>query len=634
MRRSFTALQKGLRSLVKSPNGTPFRDPGAYFYELAIRSSTIRTRLKEELHEPAIETCLRQVRDFASIYQWKADEIECLKSKTDIEKIELFCATFVKWYFAMRAPSVVHMNEPWGWYPKARAMRRKVIFHAGPTNSGKTHAALERLTKAKSGVYCAPLKALAAQVWRRINDVTPCDLLIGDERVFPGFAEHVSCTMEMTPIDEMVEVGVIDEIQLIEDKDRGWAWTRALLGLPAREIHLCGEFRALNVVEHLLYATRDWDNLEIVQHNRLVPLRLEHDPVSPNLKDLSRGDCIVVFSRNGVFQMRQRIEAAHPEAVVNIIYGGLPFDVRQAQCDAYNAGVENGKFHVLVSTDAIAYGLNMNIRRIIFSTTQKYNGRTMAPLSTSQVLQIGGRAGRFGLSFADAGYVTSFHSRDNEVIRAAFASRLSPVTTAGLLPTVDILHIYATLRKELTRFSELLQAFVRESTTVKYFHVCDISRSLLPMSRILDDVPLPLADKILFCFVPLSDNSRESYQLVHAWAQAHCTPPHKVELGDALSAAIDSDLKRLEWRYRLLEAYCWLAWRFPKTFSDLEKGKELKKLLVEGMKRCVGAQRESGIPAPHCQQSVRQEEGSELREFASREISERVAKPGRSPPRL
>ncbi|KAH8620905.1 hypothetical protein ERJ75_000014500 [Trypanosoma vivax] len=107
---------------------------------------------------------------------------------------------FVAWYIARKAPQKVTMHEPWNWYPKARFMRRRFVYHYGPTNSGKTHAALEELVKAKSGVYCAPLKALAAQVWKYIDTKVPCDLLIGDERRFGGGAEHVSCTVEMTPM--------------------------------------------------------------------------------------------------------------------------------------------------------------------------------------------------------------------------------------------------------------------------------------------------------------------------------------------------------------------------------------------------------------------------------------------------
>ena len=138
------------------------------------------------------------------------------------------------------------LSNPTVWYPEARNMNRKIIFHAGPTNSGKTYHALERFMTAKSGIYCGPLKLLAAEVFTKANarDVE-CDLVTGEERKYvredgePG--SHVACTVEMTNFNRNYEVAVIDEIQMLRDFQRGWAWTRALLGTPADEIHVCGE---------------------------------------------------------------------------------------------------------------------------------------------------------------------------------------------------------------------------------------------------------------------------------------------------------------------------------------------------------------------------------------------------------
>eukprot|EP00759_Apiculatamorpha_spiralis_P045254 PhF_6_TR42116/c0_g1_i2/m.63601/K17675/SUPV3L1, SUV3; ATP-dependent RNA helicase SUPV3L1/SUV3 len=347
----------------------------------------------------------------------------------------------------------------------------------------------------------------------------------------------------------------------------------------------------------LLYATREWDHMEIVTHKRLVPLRIESQPMSPNLQGLDRGDCLVVFSRKDVFFMKQRVEKQYPNAVVNIIYGGLPFDVRQAQCDQYNEGVQRGNFHVLVTTDAIAYGLNMNIRRIILTTLRKFDGKGNVDLSDSQILQIAGRAGRFGMAFDQAGgYVTSFHKNDNEKIERAFATKLPPVKAAGLLPTVDILTMFSMVRPHLTQLLPLLEEFWNVSTTSKdLFFVCDITRSLLPLARALDTVVgMTLADKIIFSFVPLNDGGKgnQASEMVVAWARGHCNKDGAT-LGDALLHVTHGDarpsLQELEWKYRMLEAYCWLAWRFPRTFRDLQVAKKRKAEVVEAMKRALGA---------------------------------------------
>ncbi|XP_015685773.1 ATP-dependent RNA helicase SUPV3L1, mitochondrial-like, partial [Protobothrops mucrosquamatus] len=145
-------------------------------------------------------------------------------------------------------------------YPEARAVERKIVFHAGPTNSGKTYHAIQRYLKAESGVYCGPLKLLAHEIFQNSNDANvPCDLVTGEERVCIDpegrAAAHVACTIEMCSVNTPYDVAVIDEIQMIRDPSRGWAWTRALLGLCAKEVHVCGEEAAINLVTELMYTT-------------------------------------------------------------------------------------------------------------------------------------------------------------------------------------------------------------------------------------------------------------------------------------------------------------------------------------------------------------------------------------------
>lgn len=144
------------------------------------------------------------------------------------------------------------MRSPQKWFPFARALERKIVFHAGPTNSGKTFQALQALKNAQSGVYCGPLRLLAMEIYDRLNaEGVMCDLVTGQERrTVPG-SSHVACTVEMTNLNKRVDVAVVDEIQMIGDDRRGWAWTRALLGLPANEIHLCGDTSALELVGRL-----------------------------------------------------------------------------------------------------------------------------------------------------------------------------------------------------------------------------------------------------------------------------------------------------------------------------------------------------------------------------------------------
>ncbi|EMT69901.1 ATP-dependent RNA helicase suv3, mitochondrial [Fusarium odoratissimum] len=135
---------------------------------------------------------------------------------------------------------------PYEWFPATRAMQRTIHVHVGPTNSGKTYRALKALENSKRGVYAGPLRLLANEVYQRLTAKgLPCALLTGEEVRLPEDTDtyFTSCTVEMVPFNDRFDVAVIDEIQMLADPDRGNAWTTALLGVQAKEVHLCGEER-------------------------------------------------------------------------------------------------------------------------------------------------------------------------------------------------------------------------------------------------------------------------------------------------------------------------------------------------------------------------------------------------------
>jgi ATP-dependent RNA helicase SUPV3L1/SUV3 len=520
----------------------------------------------------------------------------------DLSKLAALIDGFERWFYEMSAPKSVQLSRPSEWYPRARMMRRRFVFHCGPTNSGKTHAALEAMVAAKSGVYCAPLKALASQVWRKLNERVPCDLLIGDERQFAGFAEHTSCTVEMTPIEFTVDVGVIDEIQLIEDTDRGWAWTRAVLGLPAREIHLCGEARALPIIKKLLYEAHNLKDLRVLEYKRLVPLEIEPRSLDNDFKRLRSGDCVVAFSRKAVFQTAAEIRRTLPNAVVRSIYGGLPFTVRERESASFNDQVQlqdEAKPGILVTTDAIAYGLNMSIGRIIFAATRKFDGRHMIDLPTSTVMQVAGRAGRYGMQF-EKGKVCGLRDREHRFLLSAIGARgeitmlqpTQPVFKAGLLPTAEILSTYASmhrrrLRGDQLRFVDIVKRFAVEATVTQHYFACDMSRALLPVANIVSDIEMSDDDRVMFCFAPVSVAGEAESSLMRQYAIMHAKGgpvelllDRKLDELERLVASGDTTsdlLSEAESIYRMAEAYCWLSWRFRRTFKFLEQGTEVKK---------------------------------------------------------
>lgn len=110
-------------------------------------------------------------------------------------------------------------------------INRKIILHIGPTNSGKTYAALQRFEQCSSGIYCGPLRLLAHEVYERLNAKgVPCNLMTGEERRESDGVFKWAATVEMAPLNRKFDVAVLDEIQMIGDNDRGWAWTQAVLG--------------------------------------------------------------------------------------------------------------------------------------------------------------------------------------------------------------------------------------------------------------------------------------------------------------------------------------------------------------------------------------------------------------------
>jgi ATP-dependent RNA helicase SUPV3L1/SUV3 len=337
------------------------------------------------------------------------------------------------------------LRKPANWYPSARALTRKIIFHSGPTNSGKTYHAMERFLNAKSGVYCGPLKLLATEVYSKSNAKgTPCDLVTGEERKYAKDVEnpssHVACTVEMTSLSTPYEVAIIDEIQQIRDPGRGWAWTRALLGLVADEIHVCGEPGTIHLLKKLCLTTGE--ELEVRSYDRLTKLNIE-DRALVSLDNISPGDCIVCFSKNDIYTVSREIEARGKE--VAVIYGTLPPGTKLAQAAKFNDPENSCK--VMVATDAIGMGLNLSIRRIIFYSltkpmTNEKGEKEIDTISVSQALQIAGRAGRYGTQWEN-GYVTTFKKADLKVLQDLLRKPTEPITQAGLHPTADQIELYA-----------------------------------------------------------------------------------------------------------------------------------------------------------------------------------------------
>jgi ATP-dependent RNA helicase SUPV3L1/SUV3 len=307
-------------------------------------------------------------------------------------------------------------------FPKAREMNRHFILHIGPTNSGKTYHALERLKDAESGVYLGPLRLLALEVYERMKEYgTACTMLTGQECIEEPDSRVTASTVEMLDIEKEYEVAVIDEAQMVADELRGHSWTRAILGVRAREIHVCMSPDAEGVITHLIELGNG--TYEVNRYERKTPLELMEEPISFP-EDVQDGDALIVFSKKAVLNVAGRLEE-HGIAS-SVIYGSLPPEIRRRQMHLFNTG----KTKVVVSTDAIGMGLNLPVRRIVFMEVEKYDGVATRALELSEIRQIAGRAGRYGLY--ETGYVTAMDEQKLRFLQRQWKNEERPIERVSL----------------------------------------------------------------------------------------------------------------------------------------------------------------------------------------------------------
>ena len=257
------------------------------------------------------------------------------------------------------------------------------MAHLGPTNSGKTHAALEEIVAAGSGVYAGPLRMLAQEAHRRLSARLGAEnvgLVTGEERVNDR-AGIVCCTVEMAP--SAGDLLVLDEIQWADDEERGSAWTRLLLAGEYREILLLGALDALPLVE------RAFPDHELKVFERKLPLEFVGERT---LRSLGSGTVVVAFSRRAVLALAGEVNRLHPGRVA-VLYGAMPLSSRREEIERFLSGAAD----VCVATDVLGHGVNLPCETLLFAETTKFDGQERRALLPWELAQIAGRAGRFGL---------------------------------------------------------------------------------------------------------------------------------------------------------------------------------------------------------------------------------------------
>jgi ATP-dependent RNA helicase SUPV3L1/SUV3 len=471
---------------------------------------------------------------------------------------------------AARTKESINLAEYPQSFEVASRMPRKFIALLGPTNSGKTHRAMEALAKAKSGAYLAPLRLLALENYERLLAARPhgeelkVSLITGEERRIAEGSTHVASTVEMLDSKTPIEVAVIDEIQMLADRDRGAAWTAAVCGVPASTVYLVGAPEARRAIEAL--ADRLEVPLEVHVLKRMAPLAMEPSPVR-KLTNLRRGDAVIAFSRRDVLMWRDLI--TEKGLSVATVYGNLSPEVRRAQAERFR----EGQADVVVGTDALAMGLNMPIARIVMTTTVKYNGVEEEEISAALAKQIAGRAGRYGVH--EEGFVAGYDDDTHEVMRSLMKEKIPPVPASGfaVAPSLEQLHRISSVTGE-TSLVKLLKRFVHNIDVPDGFFYPRITEDQNERAEWLDTLELTVAEKFMLSLVPISSrvpmlqSAWEHWALSLAKKRICKLTPHTQEL-------FWMNLQEVEDTCRMYSAYAWLGYRQPEYFPSIEEAQRL-----------------------------------------------------------
>jgi ATP-dependent RNA helicase SUPV3L1/SUV3 len=276
-----------------------------------------------------------------------------------------------------------HMVDVMSHRPTGQAPSRLVAV-LGPTNTGKTHLAVERMLGHASGMIGLPLRLLAREIYDRVvkaRGARAVALITGEEKIVPPRAHYVVCTVEAMPMNRQVEFLAVDEAQLVADPERGHIFTDRLLRARGTfETMFLGAGTLAPLVRRLL------PGAEIVERERFSTLAYDG---AKKLTRLPRRTAVVAFSADQVYAIAELIRRQRGGAAV--VMGSLSPRTRNAQVALY----QSGEVDFLVATDAIGMGLNMDVDHVAFAGLAKFDGKRHRPLHAHEVGQIAGRAGRF-----------------------------------------------------------------------------------------------------------------------------------------------------------------------------------------------------------------------------------------------
>lgn len=294
----------------------------------------------------------------------------------------------------------------------------KLMAVLGPTNTGKTHYAIERMCGYASGMMGLPLRLLAREIYERVvalKGVNAVALITGEEKIIPRLPSYFICTVEAMPLERQVDFLAVDEIQLCGDAERGYVFTDRLL-------HARGRFETvfLGAKTFAPLFHRLFPGAEVMMRERLSTLTYSGPK---KLTRLPKRTAIVAFSTEKVYAIAELIRRQRGGAAV--VMGSLSPKTRNAQVELF----QKGEVDFLVATDAIGMGLNMDIQHVAFSGLSKFDGKSSRHLTAQEIGQIAGRAGRH-MNDGTFGVTGECHELDEDLVHAVENHIFQPLEAA------------------------------------------------------------------------------------------------------------------------------------------------------------------------------------------------------------
>jgi len=261
--------------------------------------------------------------------------------------------------------------------------QNRITAVLGPTNTGKTHLAVETMLGYKSGIIGFPLRLLAREFFDKCVAKVGSDqvaLITGEEKIIPKNPKYYICTVESMPQNIFVDFVAVDEVQMCTDHERGHIFTERLISARGDKLTMfLGSHSMKNVIDSLI------DGVEFINRERYSKLTYSG---YKKISRLNPKTALIAFSTDEVYAIAELVRRQKGGAA--IIMGSLSPKTRNSQVDLYQSGDAN----FLVATDAIGMGINMDINTVSFSSLKKFDGKKTRRLKISEISQIAGRAGR------------------------------------------------------------------------------------------------------------------------------------------------------------------------------------------------------------------------------------------------